>query len=498
MDGTISFGIVSLNVTLYLAVAYILSRFLYERFFKSNKKNNWLILLDTIPLFIFVLISAAVLPICIILVTSLTTLNINFIFSNNAIKFLQYNISIIIVTWIIGLAMIKDKKFSNKKIKHNFIGIFIFTTYLLTSLIIFIICFFLLQKHSLDVLGIQAIPAIFMIYLILLLAYYYFTRIILKIKNIKEFWISKYKLPKTKLWQFLLILAIILSLVISILLLSFMSVNIPTYKIVLVNSTSYEVTHLISSSSYASDFPNTFFEVVDITTNITSTGNKHIFPEQVQFITIDYSPYVFNESSVKIFIHDRLLNKTFEFDRSKNEFKDAFMYNYESHGFANVSFNYEKKFITIKYSKGDFKDIDNVMVEGLSPINISTTNFSYYSTTNYGDSCNTTNCIFIINITNNLDKPVLIDYESLNNLLNFPNILNKTLCHITKIEPEFNNAYTLILNHCKDNLCQIILNDKELEHYTIIYSLSENQVGMYPVTFEKPITLQSKLYIECN
>jgi len=227
---------------------------------------------------------------------------------------------------------------------------------------------------------------------------------------------------------------------------------------------------------------------------------------QRQYIYIDYSPYDIVLNDVKVFLEDAE-NRTYTFDSTTKQFKsysgtDTIIGN-------DTLFDTRQHIAIISYYSRNFNKIKRIYIEAYYKKNVTDDEYAYWN--NFENSeipCYKDKCVFQINITNNLNKTVVIPEQKLFFLNQYvylnddASLQNISLCKLSEMNVTTNNDnYYASYYSCDDINCNLQILDKTTKNHTtstIAFSMYNGIISNHEFNINSPMEMQIKLYVNCK
>ncbi|MGV8087204.1 MAG: hypothetical protein ACP5N1_06260, partial [Candidatus Woesearchaeota archaeon] len=320
--------------------------------------------------------------------------------------------------------------------------------------------------------------------------YYISTKNVLKIKRNKSIIIKKNE-PKN------ILITSIIFIILSFSILHFG--NIAITKKVSSEITGYKIEPRIAYNYYG----NNTYNRIKFGTQILSHGLIGL-SNQKQFLYIDYSPYDIVVTDSVISVVDES-NNTFIYDNKLGKFKDSDGKEIATNG--SVFFDTSKHLMIVPYHSQNFKKIKYLYLETYYPTKIVNTNNFYesnFETNKY--PCNNTMCVFQINITNHLNKSVIVSEKEVFNLYDYRyvndlnSLHNVSLCKFVGMNLTANKQYFIQQPYCDAVNCNSGITDNNSQYIVPIlhFMLYNGIITNQEISITKPIDMQIKIYVDCQ
>lgn|GEM_PF-5067849 len=483
MDPSTVFG---MNLPLYITLLIFASYILWLRFYSKHgtlaiKNVDDLLSILKIFMFLTTFIFAFFLTMYIIIpaVNELKISNFDPAQANIILSTLAILVIISIVLFV------KRTYFYKTAISE----IFFITWVMILFSYIYILFFFYENYFRSYILTFFILTILITIFTIFLLIIYYIT-----CKNILSANEKKFILFKEHEKKWLTVTSLIIVIVLEFLVLPMLL--IPSTKTIQPQIISY----VVESNSGSNNYSNAY-EKIRFTTEIKSFGIMG-FDTQKQFIYLNYAPFDINSTTTTISLINNK-NETYLYDSQSQQFKEQ----YTAHGqnvisIENVTFYPDQHVLAFSFHEQELKDIKQIVLEGYIEKNITNQLYSYKDNSRDYDTCNSTHCGIIFNITNSLDLPVEQEGDL---LINFENtkLLNKSSCKFVNVTSNFGHDTARSMWHvsCQKNVCYFgIFDNTTLEtifDITLYIDTDYKTVSLNHMKIEEPIQVIAKFDINC-
>jgi hypothetical protein len=270
-----------------------------------------------------------------------------------------------------------------------------------------------------------------------------------------------------------------------------------------------ETSELISYKVEHKMFTPYFFEykTIQISKEIKNFGylnskNSH------QRIMFYYSSYNFSSDSFKLIFEDNKQNITYEYTSKTQKWENSYSTSQEI--IANISIKIDKHIVIIDYQIENLQNITHIYLVGQSQVNMSSNLFYYdHNFEREATPCTKNQCTFEINISNHLDKPLIIaeddrvfvlhDYVSSDNLA----IQNASTCKLKNLTTTvISTEYFAKDFPCDERGCDSTVRFKDNSTKQIIPNIYlhiyNGDIHSQEITINNPIDLSLKLLVTCD
>jgi len=437
--------ILGLNLPFYIMIILFFSYLIWSKFMNEKRlsfENNIDNIFDLTTIFFFMFITLMGFFIIFPLlgeIFGLLLVNIENIVKI-AQKFIIYLVSFGIISFIYTYR--REDSLNERDFETFFLEVLKFYSALITFLIALLI---LSLATSLKfIIGTSVIVLIF------IFLFFYF--IIVKAVNRILFQLN--------LWERLATCRVILfNILFLIVLLSFGFLTIPIVseqEPINLNYVVYEASKPHSSTAYLK---------IRVPYEITNFGKIYSF---ISHIPVPYKNHNFDLGGVAGNNFKLLINQSNEYNLQTfiSSFENIKTFNQnkkDPFGFTKIILYNDQEIMALKFDRSKIIDqgINALLVEGYVKKNISELSYKYLDNRRSPNICNEGGCSLIFNITNGLNLPVRQEGETILNLNNRGDVINKINCKFDNLTVSpMKDTWRLSPGSCEGDSCQVIIDDK--------------------------------------